>query len=193
MLLIAFLMGNLGCSKECGFAFADLIADIAIGGLQTIVAGQPFSIPNTIENVANTVETCSGDLLETETAGASQSMIQIDYDVNGNGSFSQNEISSNFNVDAIPAGGQANEGYMFSFDQPGDYRLITFADDNNDVEERNESNNTSPTATVSSGGRLSADQELALIIRVLPNPEYTRPEGAPFVRLLSRTVEYSWK
>ena len=196
LLLSVFLLGNLSCSKECGFALADLITDLAFQGVVTVTAGVPFSIPNAIENTLNTVEICKNDILETADAASSQSRLKIDFDETGNNTFGQNELNNNFNVPAIPAGMVAEENYSFSFDEPGDYRLVTFADDQSNVEERDESNNASSAEELTSGRIAAGGQPLPkspLIIRVLPNPDFVRDDNAPFVRLLSRTVEIKSK
>lgn len=136
----------------------------------------------------STINECKEDI-STIRAGRSQSRLKIDYDVSSNQSYSKNEVNNNFDIPEIDPGAQASENFTFSFDEPGDYRLITFADDNNNVEEGNEENNESAPETVSSGKLLNGAIKKPLIIRVLPNPKFKRAEGAPFVRLLSRTVE----
>ncbi|MEM9821168.1 MAG: CARDB domain-containing protein [Bacteroidota bacterium] len=192
-LVMIFLIGQLNCSKECSSVLPDLIVAFKIDGLQTVVVGQALTIPISISNIANTVEHCDGDALETATAEASQSSFQIDFDRDEDGSFGQNELSTCFDIAPIPAGETAVETYVFSFDQPGIYRLVAMVDKSNVVDESNEFNNTTPTTTFDSGGRFSADQEFALVLSVLVKPEHHRPEEAPLVRLLSRSIDYSWK
>ena len=182
------------CSKQCELALADLVTELAFQGIVKITAGTPFNIPNAIANAKNTVEACKGDILETISAGKSKSRIQVDFDKSLNGSFGNNKVSNNFDVPEIPAGMKAVEDYQFSFNEPGDYRIITFADDKLNVTERDEKNNSSPTKTVKSASVADAATDidngrLALVVRVLPNPNYTRKIDEPFVQILSRTVK----
>lgn len=189
-IVLAFLLfANLSCSPKCESALADLITNIAFSGLQTIVAGTPFDVPNLIENAKNTTQECKGDILETIGAGASESRLKIDFDESANGGFALNKLNNNFTVPEIPAGMKAEEKYSFSFNEPGDYRLITFCDDKSDVAERDESNNESADANAKAGRY--ADPSMVrepLIIRVLPNPNFVKKPGQPDVEILSRTV-----
>jgi hypothetical protein len=187
-LLLPISFVNTGCG-ECGSALCDLIADIALGATASVVAGEQFSIPNVISNVPELVETCGGALLETISAKASKSRIKIDFDINGNGSYSKNEINSQFETGEIPAGEAMEEGYTFEFYDPGEYRLITYADDTNVNKERDETNNASAEEFLESG-RLKAPVKLPLIIKVLPNPDpkFKWKEGEPRVKIISRTV-----
>jgi len=175
------------CTAECSSALADLITNIAINAAVVVVAGTAFDIPNVIENTRNTVQECKGLVLETLKAGKSQSRMRVDFDANSNNTFSKNEVNKNYFVPEIPPGGKASEQYRFSFNEPGDYRLITYADDKNDVDERDETNNTSDPEFVESG-LVAGTGSRSVIIRVLPNPKYNRAENEPFVQILSRTV-----
>lgn len=191
-ILSLFVLGSFGCSRECGLALADLITELAFQGIVTVTAGIPFNVPNSIENTINTVESCKGDIQQTAEAGSSSSRLKIDFDQNGDNTFGLNQLNNNFNVPSIPAGMVAEENYTFSFDEPGDYRLITFADDKSNVEERDEDNNASTPEELTSGRHVSENSSVErkpLIIRVLPNPNFRRSENAPYVRILSRTVE----
>lgn len=190
--LLVFVNLSSSCNnKECGLALADLVTEIAFTATVNVFAGespeQAVSIPNLIENLPNLVQTCSNSILNTETANPSISGLQIDYDNSGTGIFNDNVLNANYNVPAIPPGNAAEEGYTFNFTEPGDYQLITFADVDDDVDEREEDNNASGISNVSAG-RLAPGAKVALVITVLPNPDYTRPEGTPFVKV-SRTVE----
>lgn len=182
-LVFAFLLfANFNCSPQCESALADLITNIAFSGISTVLVGQPINVPNLIQNAKNTVEECKGDILETLGAGESESRLKIDYD-EGGGTFGLNKINGNFYVPGIPAGSTAEENYSFSFNVPGDYRLVTFCDDKKNVEERDESNNESDKVNTKAGRSAGA-----LIIRVLPNPDFVKKPGQPDVEILSRTV-----
>ncbi len=184
---VLVLFSGFSCSPKCESALADLITNIAFSGLQTVLAGQPFDVPNLIENAKNTTVECKGDILETLGAGASESRLKIDFDQSNN--FGTNKINNNFTVPEIPAGTKAVEQYSFSFNEPGDYRLITFCDDKSDVDERDETNNTSADANAKSG-RYADPSSIRepLIIRVLPNPNFVKKTGQPDVEILNRTV-----
>ncbi len=192
IILISILISNSSCSKDCGFALADLVTELAFSGVVTVTAGVPFNIPNAISNVINTVERCNDNVKETLGAGESKSRLLVDFDTQNNGSFASTQLNNNFTVPSISSGATAEENYSFSFDEPGDYRVITFADDSDDVDERMENNNASapeilPAGRVTEIGATPVDE--TLIIRVLPNPNFQRKKGAPLVRLLSRTVK----
>ncbi len=182
LLLIFATFSNLSCNEGCKDALCDLTTEIVFAGTSTILAGVPFNVPNIIRNLADATIECL-----TLSAGESESRLKIDYDVNSNGSFSQSELNGNFDVPGIDAGYSAEEDYQFTFNSPGEYRLITFADDTEQVDEREEDNNAS-TPDIASAGRLSEPVKQALIITVLPNPDYKKTPGEPNVKLLSRTV-----
>ncbi len=188
--LFSIATGNYSCNPECQAALADLVTEVAFQGTVTIVAGTNFDVPNAIDNVLNTLEKCQGDIAETLGVNESASRLKIDYDVDPtpNQNFSDNQLNDNFSVPAIPAGGTAMQKYSFEFGEPGDYRLITFCDDKKQIEERDESNNDS-APEYAQAGRLSNPTKQALIIRVLPNPNFVRKEGEPKVKLLSYSVE----
>lgn len=175
---------NLNCngSEGCKDALCDLTTDVVIAGASTILAGVPFNVPNVIRNIADATIACL-----TLPAGESESRLKIDYDAAGNGSYNENRLNNNFAVPGINAGDQANENYTFSFNTPGQYRLITFADDKEQVSERDESNNAS-TPDIATAGRLSEPSKQTLIITVLPNPNYTKSAKTPDVELINRTV-----
>ncbi len=184
--LLAFvLFSNLGC--KCGNALCDLITNIAFQGAVSVLAGNPIVIPNLIENVKETVEECKGELLETATAALSESRLQIDFDASNN--YGTNVLNNNFSVPEIPGGMSAEESYEFLFTEPGDYRLITFADDKKNNEERDEDNNKSADEFAEAGKTANPGSVRApLIIHVLPNPNFTRQKGQAPVEILSRTV-----
>lgn len=194
LLLVFFLLsvtsGNYNCSPECQAALADLVTEVAFQGTVTIVAGTNFDVPNAIDNVLNTLEKCQDDIAETLGANATESRLKIDYDVDPtpNQNFSETQLNDNFSVPAIPAGSTAMQKYSFEFDEPGDYRLITFCDDKKQTEERDENNNDS-APEYAQAGKLANPGKQALIIRVLPNPNFKRKDGDPKVKLLSYTVE----
>ena len=179
---------NFNCSQECVAALADLVTEVAFQGTVTIVAGATFDVPSAIDNVLNTVETCKGDILETFSAGESESRIKVDYDISGNGSYAQNAANSNFPVPAINGGQTALQNYGVLFSEPGDYRLITFCDDKKNVEERAEDNNTS-AAEIVEAGKSATPARQALYIKVLPNPNYVKPAGQPNVQIVSYSVK----
>jgi hypothetical protein len=179
-LLVTF--SNFQCSTECNDALCDLTTELVITGSTVITAGVPFNIPNLIKNVADATIECL-----TGSAGESESRIKVDYDANANLSFSENKIDGPFNVPSINAGEQAIEKYSFSFNTPGQYRIITFADDPNQIKERSDNNNSS-VPNIVPAGRLGEPAKQALIITVLPNPNYTKPPNVPDVVLNSRTV-----
>lgn len=184
LLLMFSLFLNLSCTltKECKDALADLTTDVAIAGATTILTGIPFNVPNVIKNIIDVTKECL-----TLAAGESESRLKIDYDLNSNSSYSENKLNNNFAVPSINAGEQANENYTFSFNTPGQYRLITFADDTEVVTERDENNNAS-APDIASAGRMAEPVKQVLIITVLPNPDYVKPVGAPDVELISRIV-----
>ena len=192
LLLIAFLFSavtaNYNCSPECQAALADLVTEVAFQGTVTIVVGTPFDVPNAIDNVLNTLEKCKGDIAETLGASASESKLKIDYDAGNNQTFTQNELNNNFGVPAIPPGQTALQNYSFQFNDPGDYRLITFCDDKKEVEERDENNNDS-APEIAQAGRLANPAKQALMIHVLPNPNFVKKEGQPMVEVLSYSVK----
>ncbi len=192
LLLIACLFStataNYNCSPECQAALADLVTEVAFQGTVTIIAGTPFDVPNAIDNALNTLEKCKGDIAETLGAGTSESRLKIDYDVSNNQSFAQNELNNNFSVPAIPPGQTAMQNYSFQFNDPGDYRLITFCDDKKNVEERDESNNDS-APEIAQAGRLANPMKQALIIKVLPNPNFVKKAGQAKVEVLSYSVK----
>jgi hypothetical protein len=188
LLLFTSTTANYNCdlSEECSSSLADLITNLAIGAV-SISAGVPFDVPSAVINVKNTVESCKGDIRETLAAGASHSRLKIDYDPNGSGNFSQSELNNNFQVPSIEPGDTCICDYGFQFNEPGDYRLITFADDMEEVDERDDNNNASAPTIVNPR---STTQEYgnALIIRVLPNPNFKKRPGQPNVEVLSYTV-----
>jgi hypothetical protein len=51
-------------------------------------------------------------------------------------------VNNNFDVPEIPRGIKATENNELIFKEPGDYRIITFADDQSNVSERDENNNS---------------------------------------------------
>ncbi len=189
MVILLSFTTLLSCDKckdpECKDALADLTTDILITGTTTILAGVPFNIPNVIRNIADASITCL-----TLSAGESESRVKIDYDASSNGSFSENKNNSNFVVPGINAGDQANQNYEFSFNTPGQYRLINFGDDKGQVTERNEGNNSS-APDIASAGRLSEPNKQPLIITVLPNPNYKKGIDEPDVKLINYTVTIS--
>lgn len=188
-LLLPISFSNSSCNKECTLALADLITSLAVSGFTTVTVGVPFNIASVIANVPNTIIKCAaGEIAETLTAGNSQSRIIANYDENGDGTFVKNVLDSNFEVPQIPSGMEATEDYQTLFQEPGDYRLITIADDKDDVEERDETNNASDPQGIEAGRGTAHSSGTPLIIRVLPNPNFTREKGEPYVKILSRTV-----
>jgi hypothetical protein len=179
---------NFNCSQECVAALADLVTEVAFQGTVTIVAGTTFDVPSAIDNVLNTVETCKGDIIETLSAGNSQSRMKVDYDASGNGSYTQNEADDNFSVPAINGGQTALQNYGVLFSEPGDYRLITFCDDKADIEERDENNNASADEYVQAG-KATVPARQALYVKVLPNPNYVKPAGQPNAQIVSYSVK----
>ena len=191
ILLFSASFSNIRCnlSGECSAALADLFTDIILQGSITIIAGTPFPVTSSVTNLTNTVQQCKGDIRETLTAGASQSRLQIDFDPTGSGNFSQNELNNNFAVPEIPPSDTCLCDYEFIFTEPGDYRLITFADDMEDVEERDETNNESNPKIANPRGTTEY-AKAPLIIRVLPNPNFTRKPGQPKVEVVSYRVRF---
>lgn len=183
--LLPISLTNYSCTEDCKAALADLVTDLAIAGVQVATANVPFNIPNIIKNTPNLIASCSDDAFG---AGNSKSRIQIDFDRNQNGNFIQNEVNSQFDVPPIPPLSQAEENYTFRYNEPGEYRVITFADDANQVEEQNEDNNASNPKIID-GKAVQRYSEKVLIIRVLPNPNYKRGKEEPFVELVGRTVK----
>jgi len=182
--------GSWGCGN-CGKALADLITEFAIEGAVTIFAGQPLDIPSAVENVINTVQECSETIEETSTANSSESKITIDFDSNGDGSFNELVENANFGFPEIPGGMAALRTYTTTFNDPGEYQLITFADDGKDVEERNENNNESAPEILDTGRIIvepSERNKKPLIIRVLPNPDFEKPPGAKKVEIVAGPV-----
>ncbi|MBK7410907.1 MAG: hypothetical protein IPJ40_24285 [Saprospirales bacterium] len=118
VLLSPLTLTNSQCSKECGFALCDMVTEIVVDGVLTVVAGAPFNIPNLIKNLPETANACRGDILETLSAKASQSRIKIDYDINNNGSYAQNVKNSPFDVPEILPGDGAEEMYSFLLMNP---------------------------------------------------------------------------
>ena len=190
LLLLPFTLTNSACSKECGLALCDLVTKIATEAIFSVSAGVPFELPNVIDNVPNTIEKCRGDILETLTAGQSESRLQIDFDELDDNSFSQPALNNNFIVPEIPSNSAATETYGLSLDEPGKYRIITHADNKEEVQERDNDNNASAPKFVDVGrSSQQAGTPKPLIIEVLPNSNFKRKEGAPYVRLLYRTVK----
>lgn len=191
-LLIVVATLNLRCG--CETALCDLITGFAIQGVISITSGVPFGIPNAIDNTLEAFESCRNEILKTRDANASQSRMRIDFDDEESGSYDQNEVNSNFDVDPISAGGRATENYVYSFNDPGFYRLITSCDVSDTNQERDEENNDSSPLFVPAGKSINgqqAYQNKPLIIHVLPNPNFKRKPGQPRVELISRTVTYS--
>lgn len=187
VLLSPLTLTNSTCDEDCGFALCDLVTEIVIDGTLSVLAGTPVAIPNLIENLPEVAVACKDDLVETLSAAASQSRIKIDFDANSNATFAQNVKDSQFSVNEISAGSSVTENYTYTFNQPGVYRLITFCDADNANEERNESNNKSADEYGESF-RLKGQVKKPLIIHVLPNPDYQRKEGEPYINLISRVV-----
>lgn len=184
LILLTSTFLNQNCSlksKECKAALADLTSELVIAGSVKIFAGVKFDIPTIIKNLVDTGIKCS-----TLSAGESEARVKIDYDEKSNGSFSQNLSNENTYVPVIDPGKQANINYSYKFNSIGQYRLITFADDKNQVKERDEKNNGADPniATVKSSSNPAKN---VLIITVLPNPNYTKGPKEPDVQLISRT------
>lgn len=185
LILLASSFLNQNCSfqsKECKAALADLTSELAIAGSVKIFAGVKFDVPTIIKNLVATGIQCS-----TLSAGESEARVKIDYDEKSNGTFSQNLSNGTTYVPTIDAGKQANINYSYKFNSIGQYRLITFADDKDQVKERDEKNNgTDPNiATVKSS---SNPVKNVLMITVLPNPNYTKGIKEPDVQLINRTI-----
>lgn len=186
-ILVPFLLTNTSCSKDCGSALADLITDITISGIVTITTGVPFNIPNVIQNVPNTIEMCKDDIINTVTAGPSESKLAIDYDISQDGQFSLNELDELFDVPSIESGVEQPEDYGFIFNEPGDYRLITFTDATEKVEERIEDNNASDSK-FTEAGKMHDTETNTLIIRVTKGAEYKKGTHEEKVTLLYRNL-----
>lgn len=194
ILLLVFIIPilNIQC-EDCLKSLADLTTRIAVQGAVSIISGVPFELPNLIQNVPDVVNAC----ITTPAlfkAVRSKSRIKVDYDGNGDGSFESNELNNNFEVPEIDVNQMAEENYELIFDEPGDYRVITFADDFNDVEEQNEKNNTSNEAKATAGFRANSTSNYSsspLIITVLPSSTFdSNKENSKTKRvtILKRTV-----
>lgn len=184
-LLCFVALSNLrfNCTKGCANALCDLTTEIAIA-VASAQTGAPINVPNLIRNTADAAAECL-----TEPAGESQSRIKIDYDVDDNGTFGQNQLNTNFYVPGINPDQTITENYEFVFNEPGDYRLITFCDDKLQVVERNENNNGS-APDIFNAGRSQQAAKQALIITVLPTPGFVKDPNAPNVQLLRRTLSF---
>ena len=182
--LFAFLLccSNFSCSKDCGTALADLICEAAISAVSTIAVGIPFNVINLINNVPETLEKCKGDIIDTFTADESTSNIKVSL-ANSSGQY-ESVTNNNFSVPQIPSGNTAMEDYSLIINEPGEYQIITFADAELDVSERDENNNTADPVDIA-----GKKEKRGLIIKVLPNPNFKRSEGAPIVEILGRTVK----
>jgi hypothetical protein len=181
-LFLICLLTTTKCTKECQLALADMTTNFVINSGIAVLANEPFIVENLVNNLVNTLEFCSsGNLKETMTAENSDTRLRIDFDLQNDSTFNKNLMDHPAGIKSIPPGDKMMIGRSTTFYEPGRYRLIHFADDTKKVNERNENNNSSNMYVKLS--RSTTNQEI--IINVLPNPNYKRPEGEPYVRILS--------
>ncbi len=197
ILIISSIFFFFGCPTSddadlCEDALADLTAEVAIGEGVTIIQGESFEVPNAITNNPE-LAACLGEVPNTQTAGPSDSNLQIDFDLHQDGSYAQNETDVTFAVSMpIPSGSTVTELFTTQFNAPGNYRVITTCDALLKVPERNENNNVSAEKTVPTGRLGSPDDDgkirEALIITVLPSLDFKKKKGQENVEILSRRV-----
>ena len=157
-------------------ALADLVTDIFIE-FDEVAAGETFRFTNLISNVKDVVSTCS-----TETAGASNTKMDVYYSDTQNGSYQEISVDNFFAIPPITPESQARENYDVLFTTPGYYNIQTKADGKEIISERNENNNE---AQIDGKGKRSVRPQLGVIIKVT---EGKNLNPTPQMILLNRTV-----
>jgi CARDB len=172
-LLISLSLGNLGCTKDaaCNQSIIDLTAQIVVAAGSTIAAGVPFNLQTLIPCALNTVADCK-DALTTATSSTGK-ITTSQKQASGQFTIIDNK---DYGVPQIPAGSAAQTKVATTFNDPGEYQVITFADTKNMVSEFNENNNNSNVIGATARKKIQT-------ILVLPNPNFTKSIGAPSVEV----------
>ncbi|MCB9294497.1 MAG: hypothetical protein H6559_15445 [Lewinellaceae bacterium] len=159
---------------------ADLTCDIGLS-TASIILGESMNIINQVTNLifggVNALADC------TKTAEASDSDVNVLYRESPDAAW---EITKNFDllIKSLIAGGLDEQAVELLLNKPGQYVFETNADVEDDVDERDENNNT---ASIGGRGMASNNYARSAILTVLPNPDYTPDPGRPQVEIISIT------
>lgn len=179
LLITAFLVSMLitpSCKKDCQDGIINLTSKVGLAVGTQVLAGVPFNVQSIIPCVLDVFKECSKN--DSETANASTARMAVNMQVNGN----YNNIGNDeYATPAINAGSQATSNRPVTFNDPGNYQVITFADTKNNVSETNEGDNNSNV--------ISGNVRLAVVtITVLPNPHFKKATNAPIVEFGKTTT-----
>jgi len=178
-LLIGIFFTTFSCEKdsECekdgiNTSLADL--EGSLGGesiAPDIMTGQNFEFSHEIKNL---ISTCCD---ETDTAGPTTTNISVDYSDNIDAAFTNLPgCETNDDIESISPGGIKKQPYMCEFQEPGVYRIRSFADSRDVVEERNEENNRDMDDK-----SILERKKRTLIIHVKDNPNFVKDKTKPQV------------
>jgi hypothetical protein len=162
-------------TEDCAASLADLTMDL-IPAAASVAAGNIFALASIVPNVMATGTSCG-----TETAPNTATDLDVEYSSDGS-TYGPASMDNFISVPPIPGGSQAEQDLEVMFSTPGYYQITTTADGRQQCGERNESNNVDEA-----GGRGDRTSEIpqGIIIRVLPNPNYTPSPDTPMFQILS--------
>ncbi len=178
----ALLFGNLSCTKDelCKtLAKCDLASRIVIPAA-SIIVGTDLSVLGTLLNIAASNVGC------TESAPPSESDFYPFYRADASSPWQQLSDPTN-NIIPFPtlaAGSDKTQERKYLFNAPGQYQFRKNADYNDNVEERDETNNGFELT----GGRVIApaknNEYVSEIITVHPDPNRPYDPSKPKIELL---------
>jgi len=191
VVLIPIVLGTNSCSvsEECMKSLCDLTTSIAVatGSSVVIPAGSAFTFVNVIKNASDAYSKCG-----TEISKLTNTNINVKYKTNlKNGNGDEYKVIFNKDEYAVPQiepDKKANEEYEIPFNEPGEYLIVTNADNRNTTQERNENNNLSPALGAGTGKKTLSKEEIGIKVIVLPNPNYKKKLNEPMLEVRRKSV-----
>ena len=131
LLLLLFLLFY-SCKKEEVVCLPDLVGAVELPGVVTILTGVPLSVPIVIK---------SFDCQNLPTSPFKAELV-VFRDLSGNGTFDEIDQEVLFTTQFLGSD-TLTEHVEISFNEPGNFRFSVCVDVNNEIEERDETNNCS--------------------------------------------------